>query len=248
MIGTDWHRLRYSVLEPVRPTRVTGDISVPTPHPSPLDRTELSTAPDLTSPIESPAAALLAGSPSALATSYDCVAGEYTTDVAGELAGKPLDRALFAVFAEQVRPIGPVRDAGCGPGHVAAFLAALGCAVDGVDLSAGIVAEARRLYPPAPASAGGPPGLAFRGGDLRALPAPDGAYGGVVAFYSVIHSRQGGWARPRRSGRACCAPAAARSPPSTSRTPSADRARRAASPSGGAKRSTRRSNSTRPRR
>ena len=127
-----------------------------------------------------------APAPVGLGASYDRVAGEYAARVAGELAGKPLDRALLAAFAEQVRALGPVCDAGCGPGHVGAFLAALGCDVEGVDLAPGMVAEARRLHPP-DRPAGASARLTFRVGDLRALDVADATYGGVVAFYSVIH-------------------------------------------------------------
>ncbi len=53
---------------------------------------------------------------------YDAVAGDYAEHLSGELAAKPLDRALLAAFAELVRTagIGPVADLGCGPGHVTA--------------------------------------------------------------------------------------------------------------------------------
>src|SRR5690349_10665090 len=95
----------------------------------------------------------------ALAASYDRVAGEYTARIADELDGKPLDRALLHAFAEQVGGAGTVADIGCGPGHVAAFLAASGAQVEGIDLSEGMVAQARRRYP----------ALAFRQGDMRAL-------------------------------------------------------------------------------
>lgn len=112
-----------------------------------------------------------------LAASYDRVAAAYTTQIADELAGKPLDRALLAAFAEQAGTVGPIADIGCGPGHVAAFLASLGSAVEGVDLSSGMVAQARQRYPH----------LAFQQGDMRALPFADDALGGIVAFYSIIH-------------------------------------------------------------
>jgi len=41
---------------------------------------------------------------------------------------RPLDRALFAAFAEQVRAggNGPVADVGCGPGRVTILLSRLG--------------------------------------------------------------------------------------------------------------------------
>lgn len=115
--------------------------------------------------------------PDSVAASYDRVAAAYTANIAGELAGKPLDRALLLAFAEQAGALGPIADLGCGPGHVAAFLAAAGASVEGFDLSGGMVAQARQRYPTLP----------FRQGDMRSLPVADAAFGGVVAFYSIIH-------------------------------------------------------------
>lgn len=112
-----------------------------------------------------------------LAESYDRVAAQYTLEIADELSGKPLDRALLHAFAEQVASLGPVCDLGCGPGHVAAFLATLGVAVEGIDLSNGMIAQARQRYPT----------LAFRQGDLRALDVPSETLGGITAFYCIIH-------------------------------------------------------------
>ena len=68
-------------------------------------------------------------------------------------------------------------DVGCGPGHVTAFLAGLGVRAAGLDLSDGMVAEARRRHP----------GLEFSTGSMTALPAPDGSWDGLVSFYSLIH-------------------------------------------------------------
>ena len=115
--------------------------------------------------------------PTPLSASYDRVAADYTARIADELAGKPLDRALLHAFAEQVGALGPICDLGCGPGHVAAFLAAAGSAVEGIDLSSGMIEQARRRYP----------GLAFREGDMRSLAIPDATVGGITAFYSIIH-------------------------------------------------------------
>lgn len=112
-----------------------------------------------------------------LRTSYDRVAASYAAHIADELAGKPLDRALLAAFAEQARPLGPIADLGCGPGHVAAFLADAGADVVGIDLSEGMLAQAAQRFPR----------IAFRQGDLRALDVADAALGGIVAFYSIIH-------------------------------------------------------------
>jgi hypothetical protein len=59
--------------------------------------------------------------------SYDTVTDAYVERVHGELVHKPLDRALLTAFAEQVLgefgPGASICDAGCGPGHVGAFLA-----------------------------------------------------------------------------------------------------------------------------
>jgi SAM-dependent methyltransferase len=109
--------------------------------------------------------------------SYDRLAAPYAERLFGELAGKPLDRALLACFAEQVRGLGPVADVGCGPGHVARHLHETGLPVLGLDLSPGMVALARRLTPE----------VSFHEGDMLALEAEDGAWGGIVAFYAIIH-------------------------------------------------------------
>ena len=79
--------------------------------------------------------------------SYDRVAAEYAERIAGELDGKPFDRALLDRFAALVRPLGPACDLGCGPGHVAAYLHDRGLDVFGIDLSPAMVDEARRLNP-----------------------------------------------------------------------------------------------------
>src|SRR5258705_312305 len=61
--------------------------------------------------------------------SYDAVAGAYADALSGELADKPLDRALLDSFAELCAGGGPVYDLGCGPGHVACYLAERGLEV-----------------------------------------------------------------------------------------------------------------------
>ena len=114
-------------------------------------------------------------------SSYDRVAAEYTARIAGELEHKPLDRELLDRFAALVAGRGPVADLGCGPGHVARYLHERGVAMVGIDLSVGMVAEARRLHP----------GIEFHRGDMRALDVPHGAWAGIVAFYAIIHVPRG---------------------------------------------------------
>jgi SAM-dependent methyltransferase len=108
--------------------------------------------------------------------SFDAVAGAYAEKFSDELAGKPLDRALLAAFAELVPP-GPVVDVGCGPGYVTAHLASLGVDVSGVDLSPGMVAVARRAYP----------AVRFSVGSMLALDLPDASVAGLVAYYSIVN-------------------------------------------------------------
>jgi SAM-dependent methyltransferase len=114
---------------------------------------------------------------SALQASYDRVADEYAARLFGELAHKPLDRALLDCLAEQARGRGPIADIGCGPGQVARYLHERGAPVLGVDLSPGMVALARRLSPEIP----------FQQGSMLGLDVEDGAWGAIAAFYSIIH-------------------------------------------------------------
>ncbi|MFG1702944.1 hypothetical protein ACFLIM_07105 [Nonomuraea sp. M3C6] len=58
--------------------------------------------------------------------SYDAMASDYAEFFHDELAGKPLDRAMFAAFAELVRSSGPVADVGSGPGRAAQRRSGLG--------------------------------------------------------------------------------------------------------------------------
>ncbi|GAA3761910.1 SAM-dependent methyltransferase [Spinactinospora alkalitolerans] len=115
-------------------------------------------------------------------TFYDAVAADYADHFRDELAAKPLDRAVLAGFAELVRDAGagPVADLGCGPGRVTAHLHALGLSAFGVDLSPRMVALARRAHPD----------LRFDEGSMTALDLPDGALGGIAAWYSIIHTPQ----------------------------------------------------------
>ncbi|MBB6405892.1 class I SAM-dependent methyltransferase [Arthrobacter sp. AZCC_0090] len=111
---------------------------------------------------------------------YDTVAADYAELLRDELASKPFDRAMLDTFAELVEAAGggAVADVGCGPGRITAHLQSLGLAAFGVDLSPEMVAVARRDHP----------GLQFTEGSMEALDLADGALGGIVAWYSIIHT------------------------------------------------------------
>jgi SAM-dependent methyltransferase len=112
-----------------------------------------------------------------LQSSYDAVADEYAQRIYDELRHKPLDRQLLDRFANSTQRAGLVCDLGCGPGHVASYLHERGVKVIGVDLSPGMIEQARRLNPD----------ILFQQGNLLALDVEDEAWAGVVAFYSLIH-------------------------------------------------------------
>jgi len=128
--------------------------------------------------------------PDALRRSYDAVAEAYAAELFGELPSKPVDRALYRLFAELVRDdldaetatgAAPrIGDVGCGPGHVTAYLRDLGLDTVGIDVSAAMVAEARRRAPEAE----------FRVGSMTevgGLGEPDAAWAGAVSAYSIVH-------------------------------------------------------------
>ena len=116
---------------------------------------------------------------------YDRVARRYADEIATELGAKPFDRAFLDDYANAVRSLGRVVELGCGPAHVAAYLATRGVTVSGLDLSPNMVEQAGRLFP----------GLEVVVGDMLDLPFDDGSLGGVVAFYSIIHFHDGQLAR-----------------------------------------------------
>ena len=91
---------------------------------------------------------------------YDRLAEEYARRIFDELQGKPLDRELLNRFAADVNGRGDA-----------------GTTIFGLDLSPGMLKQARKLNP----------GLIFREGNMMALNLPDGILAGIVAFYSIAN-------------------------------------------------------------
>lgn len=109
---------------------------------------------------------------------YDRIAGRY--------AERNVDRTgladRYARFADAIVGQAPperfrVLDAGCGPGHDSKWFHARGFQVIGVDLSTGMLAEARRRAP----------GVDFRQADLRRLDFPDAYFDGIWCCASLLH-------------------------------------------------------------
>lgn len=113
--------------------------------------------------------------------SYDTLAVDYAARSRGELAAKPIERAVLDAFAELAGKGGgdglPVADVGCGTGRITEYLHGLGVDVFGIDLSPGMLAVARENCP----------GLRFEEGSMLGLDLPDASLGGLLAWYSTIH-------------------------------------------------------------
>jgi len=110
-------------------------------------------------------------------TSYDQVAKEYAEKFKDEMDDKPFDRDCLDRLAREVAGLGPICDLGCGPGQIARYLHRQGVKTLGVDLSAKMVEEAQRLNPE----------IHFHQGDMLSLPDKDHSWGGIAAFYCIIH-------------------------------------------------------------
>jgi SAM-dependent methyltransferase len=108
---------------------------------------------------------------------YDTVAAEYAEKFKDEMNDKPFDRDCLDRLAREVGDLGPICDLGCGPGQVARYLHRQGVKTLGVDLSPKLIAEAQRLNPE----------IHFHQGDMLALPDTDNSWGGIAAFYCIIH-------------------------------------------------------------
>lgn len=110
-------------------------------------------------------------------TSYDGIADAYAQAIFGELRNKPFDCAQLTRFAAETAGRGRVCDLGCGPGHVARFLREAGADVFGLDLSEGMIDQARRLNPE----------MEFNQGNMLALDLADGCLAGITAFYCIVN-------------------------------------------------------------
>lgn len=114
---------------------------------------------------------------------YDIVADDYATLIPDLSAETALDLAMIDAFAERClrAQLGPVADAGCGPGRISAHLAERGVDVFGLDLSPGMVDVARRTHPH----------LRFEVSAMEDMNIQDAALGGLLAWYSLIHTAPG---------------------------------------------------------
>jgi len=108
---------------------------------------------------------------------YDLIAGEWARAFSGEHERKPKDQEILRRFSKEIGERKPVWDLGCGPGNTTAFLNRLGVETSGLDLSEGMIRQARLTHPD----------LYFRKADMLRLPFDDDSVAGIVSFYAIIH-------------------------------------------------------------
>jgi SAM-dependent methyltransferase len=107
----------------------------------------------------------------AVRVSYDAVADNYV-----DMVGDPgsWQRSALDAFAEQVRQIGPVLDAGCGPGWISGYLHGKSVNVFGIDLSPRMIEHARRQHPD----------ISFEVASVTDLNPEPASLGGVLGWWS----------------------------------------------------------------
>ncbi|MFJ4255055.1 class I SAM-dependent methyltransferase [Microbacterium sp. NPDC090003] len=123
-------------------------------------------------------------SDSVIAAAYAARAEEYVS-VLGEIEQmNAADRATIAAWRDSTT--GTLLDAGSGPGMWTRFLGGGGGGardegwrhVWGLDVTEAFVASARARFPE----------TTFAVGSFRDIPAPDASLGGILAWYSLIHT------------------------------------------------------------
>lgn len=114
----------------------------------------------------------------AVRLAYDEVADTYADHFRSTEPELSIELAMVAHFASLLPAPRRVLDAGCGAGRMMPVLDGLGCSVEGVDVSPGMIRRARADHPE------------FRSqvGSLTALPFADDSFDGVFLWYSTIHS------------------------------------------------------------
>ncbi|MCQ1994015.1 class I SAM-dependent methyltransferase [Arthrobacter sp. zg-Y1171] len=125
--------------------------------------------------------------PGADARAYNLVSQAYAELIptAGR-EGDPEDEqdlAMVRRFAGSLPSGAAVLDAGCGAGRMITYLDTLApLAIEGCDISAGMVRQARKAHPH----------RRFEVTAMSSLPYGDGSFQGVLAWYSIIHTPSAG--------------------------------------------------------
>lgn len=108
--------------------------------------------------------------------SYSARAEDYVVALGGIGHAAAPDLALVKTWARSVE--GPVLDVGCGPGQWTHYLTSLGLDAEGIDPVPEFIESAKTNYPDSH----------YRLGQAEALEVEDESLGGILAWYSLIHT------------------------------------------------------------
>ena len=113
----------------------------------------------------------------AVRAAYDVIADAYADTYPSTEPEQRIDLAMVEHFTATLGSDPLVLDAGCGAGRMMPYLARLGCRVEGVDVTPGMVRRAQADHGEFPVHLG----------SLTALPFAAGRFDGVFMWYSTIH-------------------------------------------------------------
>lgn len=109
---------------------------------------------------------------------YDSTSVEQAGRTIDNLSHNPAELQLLESFAARLTPdSGLLCDLGCGPGQVARYFHDRGFKAVGVDLSAGMLKEARKFHP----------NITFFKANMKKLPFKNGELAAIVGFFSLCH-------------------------------------------------------------
>ena len=106
---------------------------------------------------------------------YEGIADGYAGRFGDDLEGSLVDGKVLENAVGMLPPSALVLDIGCGPGHVASFLAARRCRAVGIDLTPKMLDVARHADPH----------LALINGNVLRLPVRDGVADGAIAWFAL---------------------------------------------------------------
>ena len=115
---------------------------------------------------------------SGIEKSYDLTSVAQAQATIDSLHHNPFEQQALEMFAAKFSAKEDLLcDLGCGPGQVARFFHDRGFQIIGVDLSAGMLKQARKFHP----------NIRFLKANMRKLPFRNGELAGVIGFYSLCH-------------------------------------------------------------
>lgn len=109
---------------------------------------------------------------------YDLTSVAQAEGTIESLNHNPFEQQLLEKFTSELTAGSDlICDLGCGPGQIARYFHDRGFEVVGVDLSAGMLKEARKFNP----------GVRFVKANMKKLPFKSGELAGIVGFFSLCH-------------------------------------------------------------